>query len=74
MPPSGATDYQEKSRQNNRDIPHYLSPGGDGWKATLRVRLLHGIARRRILENADRKGYDKSRDGIPINQEDLAAT
>ncbi|KAG8875385.1 hypothetical protein FRB98_007936 [Tulasnella sp. 332] len=32
-----------------------LTPGkGEGWKSSLRVRLLHGIARRRILERYER--------------------
>ncbi|KAF8508596.1 hypothetical protein BU17DRAFT_56670 [Hysterangium stoloniferum] len=49
-----------------------LHPGEDGWKAALRVRLLHGISRRRILEH--RCSYSIEEDGIPINQEDMAAT
>jgi hypothetical protein len=53
---------------------HNLFPGGDGWKSTIRVRLLHAVARRRILESGGRKGYNRERDGIPINQEDLAVT
>lgn len=48
-------------------------PGGDGWKATLRVRMLHGIARRRAqarLDKSDTGGIDFE----PINQEDMSAT
>ena len=53
-----------------------LEPGGDGWKAALRVRLLHGIARRRTLERLrfSSGSYSVNDDGIPINQEDMAAT
>jgi len=53
-----------------------LDPGQEGWKAAVRVRLLHGIARRRIVErlNAPNNIYDVEKDGIPINQEDMAAT
>jgi hypothetical protein len=53
-----------------------LEPGGDGWKAALRVRLLHGVARRRIMErlNFSTSSYSVEDDGIPINQEDMAAT
>ncbi|KAF8576419.1 hypothetical protein K439DRAFT_1418954 [Ramaria rubella] len=53
-----------------------LDPGGDGWKAALRVRLLHGVARRRILErlSLSANSYSVEDDGIPVNQEDMAAT
>ena len=53
-----------------------LSPEGEGWKAALRVRLLHGVARRRILERIkfSTVSYSVDDDGIPINQEDMAAT
>ncbi|KAF8527100.1 hypothetical protein JB92DRAFT_2869085 [Gautieria morchelliformis] len=53
-----------------------LNPGGDGWKAALRVRLLHGVARRRILERQkfSNSSYSVEDDGVPINQEDMAAT
>lgn len=56
----------EVSREN-------VLPGGDGWKATLRVRTLHGIARRRArarLDKNDAGGIDFE----PINQEDMSAT
>ncbi|KIJ38929.1 hypothetical protein M422DRAFT_68961 [Sphaerobolus stellatus SS14] len=53
-----------------------LKPEGEGWKAALRVRLLHGIARKRIMEklNSSSNVYNTEKDGIPINQEDMAAT
>jgi len=53
-----------------------LEPGGEGWKAALRVRLLHGVARRRILNhlNSPSNVYSVDADGIPLNQEDMAAT
>jgi hypothetical protein len=53
-----------------------LDPGGDGWKAALRVRLLHGVARRRILDrlSSSSNTYSIDDDGIPINQEDMGAT
>lgn len=55
--------------------------GGPGWKAAIRVRLLHATIRRRILDKicSDRqvKGhapYDEERDGTPISQEDYSST
>lgn len=44
---------------------------GEGWKAMLRVRFLHGMVRRRLSQ----KSYWRSDLwGVPINQEDMAAT
>lgn len=48
-----------------------LRPGGAGWSAALRVRVLHGKIRQRLLLS---KQWDIERYGIPINQEDMAAT
>lgn len=48
---------------------------GSGWKSCIRVRMLHSQVRIRILAQKTRlKKYDVERDGIPINQEDMAAT
>ncbi|GJJ14856.1 hypothetical protein Clacol_009124 [Clathrus columnatus] len=63
----GCTTQSDFSQDN---FHNYLFPGGDGWKAVLRIRLLHGVARRRALK----KLKDAKTDEIPINQEDLAAT
>jgi len=46
-----------------------LRPNGKGWEAALRVRALHAKVRRHILT----KEWDDAL-GIPINQEDMAAT
>ncbi|QRW19141.1 hypothetical protein RhiXN_00547 [Rhizoctonia solani] len=54
----------------------------EGWRSIVRVRLLHGVARRRIMERVRHPEltggglprYDFSVDGYPINQEDLAGT
>ena len=52
--------------------PGTLTPlTGEGWKSAIRVRLLHALARRRILSKPN---FDATQDGIPINQEDLAHT
>jgi hypothetical protein len=46
-------------------------PGGDGWKTTLRVRVLHAKVRKALLAN---KQWNRDELGVPINQEDMAAT
>ncbi|KAI0336605.1 hypothetical protein GY45DRAFT_1349875 [Cubamyces sp. BRFM 1775] len=50
----------------------YLLPGGEGRKSAVRVRLLHGIARWRTDERWKREGNEQT--GVPISQEDMAAT
>lgn len=48
---------------------------GHGWRSAVRVRLLHSQVRVRILANKTKlRKYDESKDGIPINQEDMCAT
>ena len=44
---------------------------GEGFKSTLRVRLIHALVRRHIAEQAE---WDVIRDGVAINQLDMAAT
>nr|POE65991.1 ras guanine nucleotide exchange factor k [Quercus suber] len=53
-----------------------IKPGGEGWKSTIRVRLLHAAVRQRILDLAkSRPGYyDTEAWGIPINDLDSMAT
>ncbi|KAG8972374.1 hypothetical protein FRC05_010085 [Tulasnella sp. 425] len=63
-----------------------LQPGaGEGWKSTLRVRLLHAVARRRVQQQSQSSTntdgnphlsvrYARSIDGVPLNQEDMAYT
>jgi ER-bound oxygenase mpaB/B'/Rubber oxygenase, catalytic domain len=50
-----------------------LFAGGSGWKAALYVRILHAKVRRALLKRENRK-WDTKRLGVPINQEDMAAT
>jgi hypothetical protein len=53
-----------------------LRPGGRGWEAALRVRVLHAKVRRSLLlrgANAP-SSWDVDANGVPINQEDMAAT
>jgi hypothetical protein len=42
----------------------------DGFKSTIRVRLMHAFVRRKLL----RGGWDTARWGVPINQADMAGT
>lgn len=51
--------------------PGSLHPGGSGWAAVLRVRLLHSAVRTRLMGQSD---WDKDAWGVPINQEDLLVT
>jgi ER-bound oxygenase mpaB/B'/Rubber oxygenase, catalytic domain len=50
-----------------------LEPGGAGIWAARKVRLMHAAIRHLVLARHDLR-WDTERDGIPINQEDLAAT
>ncbi|KAL3757686.1 hypothetical protein ACHAWU_004471 [Discostella pseudostelligera] len=57
-----------------------LRPGGPGWEAALRVRVLHAKVRRLLQsKKTGSNGQSTSRwdidiNGTPINQEDMAAT
>lgn len=53
-----------------------IQPGGEGFAATVRVRLLHAAVRRRIMSLADKRpGYfDAQAWGVPINDLDSIAT
>lgn len=53
-----------------------LQPLGSGWKACLKVRFLHAHVRQRLraLAAKDPSIYDENVYGVPINQEDSAAT
>ena len=48
-----------------------LSRFGTGFKSTLRVRLIHALVRRHVPGAMD---WDEARDGVPVNQLDMAAT
>ncbi len=58
-----------------------LRPGGRGWNAALRVRVLHAKVRRSLLQTTKTKNdigqhsqWNIDEYGVPINQEDMAAT
>ncbi len=51
-----------------------LLPGGIGWRTALHVRILHAKVRYSILKRKGKKKWNVEELGIPINQEDMAAT
>lgn len=54
-----------------------LRPGFKGWRMALQVRLIHAKVRRSILNDckkSKKNNWDILEYGIPINQEDMAAT
>ncbi|XXG97179.1 hypothetical protein Hte_003474 [Hypoxylon texense] len=53
-----------------------IQPGGDGFKDSVRVRLLHASVRRRIMQmaEADPTYYDIRKLGVPINDLDCIGT
>ena len=51
-----------------------LVPGGEGWKMCLYVRVLHAKVRRSLLRRTGSRTWKTSVFGVPINQEDMAAT
>ena len=53
-----------------------LLSGGDGWKTALHVRALHAKIRRGLLKRRrhHQKQWDVDHYGVPMNQEDMAAT
>lgn len=51
--------------------PGGMEKYGDGYRATLEVRLIHSFVRRHVLAMED---WDTDEWGLPINQTDMAAT
>ena len=51
-----------------------LLPGGTGWRTCLHVRVLHAKVRYAILKKKGKKEWNVEELGVPINQEDMAAT
>jgi len=81
-PPASKTAVQERLLDTgaflgtclrSHDVAGIL-PGGEGWKSALRVRLLHAKVRRRLLSKTGNRVWDTHQLGVPINQEDMAAT
>jgi hypothetical protein len=51
-----------------------LRPGGEAWKAALHVRFLHAKVRQALLKRKGKREWKTAELGVPINQEDMAAT
>ena len=51
--------------------PDGLRRAGDGFRTTLRVRMVHALVRRNLDKRDD---WDSSEWGLPVNQTDMAAT
>ncbi len=52
-------------------VPGALRPGGDAWRQTLHVRVMHAMVNAAFENSPD---WDVSRWGLPINQTDQAGT
>ncbi|KAI0777333.1 hypothetical protein BD413DRAFT_466892 [Trametes elegans] len=70
LTPSHCSAEIEVSEDTKNRIS-YMLPEGEGWRSAVRVRLLHGVARWRAEERWRAGGIEQ---GVPISQEDLAAT
>jgi hypothetical protein len=51
--------------------PGGLAPGADGWRASLRVRIVHALVRRRLLDSPD---WPTAEWGVPISATAMMAT
>ena len=45
-------------------LPGGIEPGGDGWKLSLRIRLVHAQARRLVAQSEE---WDRSSHGLPLS-------
>ena len=51
--------------------PGAMAPGGEGWRSSLRVRLVHALLRRHLLESEE---WDVDAWGVPISASAMMAT
>ena len=68
------TGNQRRLRQNARHVAEITLPGGlqrqgDGWKLTIRIRLIHAQVRRLLLDSDE---WDVSVDGTPLHMAHMA--
>jgi len=77
---SGQLEHRERIgyrlAETSRFVVDVCKPGGmrrhgDGFAATVRVRVMHAVVRRLLGESGK---FDAQRWGLPINQHDMAAT
>ena len=72
----GCSDEVRDSEDIGRKLADLL-PGGGGWSAILRIRLLHAITRKRVARQYRRKPQPypgTSAEDAPISQEDVGIT
>jgi hypothetical protein len=50
-----------------------LAGSGEAWQASVRVRLLHAVARRRVAQKLARS-TGEGKDDVALNQEDMIGT
>ena len=74
--PPQAFPSKSKKHDSGVDPRAYILPGGDAWRSAVRVRMLHGVARRRARERLTTSGTwgEEDSEGVPISQEDVSAT
>ena len=68
------TGNQRRLRQNARHVAEITLPGGmqrhgDGWKLTVRIRLIHAQVRRLLSESGE---WDAAVDGTPLHMSHMA--
>jgi hypothetical protein len=51
--------------------PGAMAPGGEGWRSSLRVRLVHALVRRHLLDSEE---WDVEAWGVPISASAMMAT
>jgi ER-bound oxygenase mpaB/B'/Rubber oxygenase, catalytic domain len=51
--------------------PGAMAPGGEGWRSSLRVRLVHALLRRHLLDSGE---WDVKAWGVPISASTMMAT
>ncbi|HEX8715101.1 MAG TPA: oxygenase MpaB family protein, partial [Solirubrobacteraceae bacterium] len=51
--------------------PGAMAPGGEGWRSSLRVRLVHALVRRHLLDGEE---WDAEAWGVPISASAMMAT
>jgi hypothetical protein len=51
--------------------PGATAPGGEGWRSSLRVRLVHALVRRQLLDSGE---WDVAAWGVPISASAMMAT
>ncbi|TBU29454.1 hypothetical protein BD311DRAFT_720643 [Dichomitus squalens] len=70
----GCTNPTPSSDDSSDNHLASLLPEGEGWRSSVRVRLLHGIARWRVKARWEREGRTDVLDSVPLSQEEVAAT